>query len=207
MITYFAWEEINQAPAKQKSEVSNKSKHILRERILPLLRNQKEEERVTKSLAIKHKLFQRQEFQKAQTILFYASFNGEVETFEMMREAQKLGKTIGLPRVVEDRKHMVPLSVVSLEQDLERGAYGILQPKADQKRELPLDSLELVIVPGVAFDSKNHRLGRGGGYYDRFLSELPRDIPTVGLAFDFQIVEALPFQEGRDMPVSCVLAN
>ncbi|MCK4882323.1 MAG: hypothetical protein KAS92_04810, partial [Candidatus Omnitrophica bacterium] len=82
----------------------NNSKLILRERILTLLRNQKEEERLTKSLAIGNKLFQIGEFQKAETILFYASFDGEVETFEMMKEAQKLGKTIGLPGILRDEK-------------------------------------------------------------------------------------------------------
>ncbi|OGX36284.1 MAG: 5-formyltetrahydrofolate cyclo-ligase [Omnitrophica WOR_2 bacterium RIFCSPHIGHO2_02_FULL_52_10] len=187
--------------------MSDNPKQIFRERILTLLRNQKEEERLAKSLAIKDKLFQMREFQKAKTILFYASFNGEVKTFEMMSEAQKLGKTIGLPRIAEDKNDFIPLAVVSLERDLELGAYGIKQPKSNPARVLNKDSIDLVIVPGVAFDQNNNRLGRGGGHYDRFLAELPPDIPTVGLAFDFQIVDDLSSQEGHDMPVSCVLVN
>ena len=187
--------------------MSDNPKQIFRERILTLLRNQKEEERLAKSLAIKDKLFQMREFQKAKTILFYASFNGEVKTFEMMSEAQKLGKTIGLPRITEDKRSFVPFAVESLKHDLERGAYGIQQPKPDPAKIINMRSINLVIVPGIAFDHKNNRLGRGGGYYDRFLSELPPNIPVVGLAFDFQIVDDLPSQEVHDKPVSCVLVN
>ena len=187
--------------------MSDNSKKILRERILTLLRNQKEKERLNKSLAIGDKLFQMQEFQKARTILFYASFDGEVETFEMMKRAQKLGKKIGLPRIMENERKIFPTSVVSLEADLEVGPYGIKQSKADPAKALENDCLDMVIVPGVAFDNKNNRLGRGGGYYDQFLAALPSHIPTVGLAFDFQIVDSLSFQDEHDVPVSCVLAN
>jgi 5-formyltetrahydrofolate cyclo-ligase len=187
--------------------VFNNSKQILRERILKLLRNQKEDERLTKSLMIKDKLFQMWEFQKAKTILFYASFNGEVRTFEMMSEAQKLGKTIGLPRMSENKKSFIPIIVASLEHDLEQGTYGVKQPKSDSAKVLNKDSIDLVIVPGVAFDQNNNRLGRGGGDYDRFLAELPPDIPTIGLAFDFQMVDKLSHQDSHDKPVSCVLVN
>jgi len=187
--------------------VHNKSKKVLRERILTLLRNQKEEERLIKSLAIGNKLFQMGEFQKAETILFYASFDGEVETFEMMREAQKLGKTIGLPGTMKEEKEMIPTAVASLESDLETGPYGIQQPKMDQAQTLSEDHLDMVVVPGVAFDKQNNRLGRGGGYYDRFLESLPPSAVTVGLAFDFQMVDSLPSQEKHDVPVSCVLTN
>jgi len=187
--------------------VSNNSKKILRERILTLLRNQKEEERLNKSLVIGSKLFQMQEFQRAETILFYASFDGEVETFEMMKNAQKLGKIIGLPRIMESEKKIIPTPVVSLEADLEAGPYGILQSKTDPTEMLENDRLDMVIVPGVAFDKQNNRLGRGGGYYDQFLGALPSHIPTVGLAFDFQVVDSLFFKEEHDIPVSRVLVN
>jgi len=187
--------------------VCNNSKKLLRERILTLLRNQKEKERLNKSLAIGNKLFQMQEFQKAETILFYASFDGEVETFEMMKRAQKLGKKIGLPKIVENEKKIIPTPVASLEEDLAIGPYGIKQPKTDPAKAWTGDCFDMVIVPGVAFDKKNNRLGRGEGYYDRFLETLPSHIPAVGLAFDFQIVDSLFFKEEHDVPVSCVLAN
>jgi 5-formyltetrahydrofolate cyclo-ligase len=183
------------------------TKNILRERILTLLKNQKEEERLIKSLDIRNKLFQMREFQAAETILFYASFDGEVETFEMMREAHKIGKTIGLPRMVENETKIIPMAVASLETDLEPGPYGIRQPIEDKAKELGIEGLDMVIVPGVAFDKNNNRLGRGGGYYDRFLGDLSARTLKVGLAFDFQMVDSLPTQEKQDVPVSCVLTN
>jgi len=188
-------------------EVCDNSKKLLRERILTLLRSQKEKERLNKSLIISDKLFQMQEFKKSETILFYASFDGEVETFEMMKKAQKLGKKIELPRIMESEKKIIPTSVASLEADLEAGPYGIMQSKNDPTKVLPDNSFDMVIVPGVAFDKQNNRLGRGGGYYDRFLETLPSHIPTVGLAFDFQVIDSLSFQNEHDVPVSCVLAN
>lgn len=183
------------------------SKKIVRERILTLLRNQKREVRLSKSLVIADKLFQMVEFQEAKTILFYASFDGEVETFDMMRRAQKLGKKIGLPGILKNEQRIVAAAVESSESDLVTGPYGIKQPKLDQARALANDRLDMVIVPGVAFDKDNNRLGRGGGYYDRFLASLPSDTLTVGLAFDFQIVDTLSFREKHDVPVSCVLTN
>lgn len=185
----------------------NNTKIFFRERILTLLRKQKEEERLIKSLVIGDKLFKMGEFQRAKTILFYASFDGEVETFEMMREAQKLGKKIGLPGIRKSEKKIVPMVVASLEVDLETGPYGIKQPKIDRANTLEKDRLDMVVVPGVAFDKQNNRLGRGGGYYDRFLGSLPSRVSTVGLAFDFQIVDALPPKEEHDIPMSCVLTN
>jgi len=187
--------------------VCDNSKKLLRERILTLLRNQKERERSDRSLAIGYKLFQMEEFQKAETILFYASFDGEVETFEMMNRALKQGKKIGLPRIGENEKKIIPTPVASLETDLEIGPYGIKQPITDPAKAWKDDCFDMVIVPGLAFDEKNNRLGRGGGYYDRFLETLPSHVTTVGLAFHFQMVDSLSSSEEHDVPVSCVLTN
>lgn len=182
------------------------AKDVIRKKVLELLGNQKEEDRCQKSQRIKEKLFAASEFQKAQTILFYASFDGEVETFEMIRQAQKLGKKISLPKIVKDQKKMIPCFIEDVE-DLTLGPYGIKEPKEDAIFPVDLDELDLAVVPGVAFDRKNVRLGRGAGYYDRFLRCLPSRIPTFGLAFDFQMVDTLPYQKDLDIPVSRVIVN
>ena len=145
------------------------------------------------------------EFKRSKTILFYASFDGEVGTFDMMKQAQTIGKNISLPKIVKGKKNIIPMLAESLE-GLPEGPYGIKQPLESSARELSLEDVDLVIVPGVAFDKFNRRLVRGGGYYDRFLKSLPQSTPTVGLAFDFQIVDSLPHAE-HDMCVSHVLVN
>lgn len=186
--------------------MSLESKSDIREKILNLLRNQKEEDRIRKSLVILERLFATPEFQRSKVILFYASFDGEVDTFEMMKRSQKLGKQIALPTILLDEKKINPMLIHNLEEDLEDGPYGIRQPRHDGSRHLGIPDIDLYVVPGLAFDKDNHRLGRGGGYYDRFLADLPQGSPCVGLAFDFQVVERLPSQE-HDVPLSRIITN
>ncbi|MFA5088728.1 MAG: 5-formyltetrahydrofolate cyclo-ligase [Candidatus Omnitrophota bacterium] len=180
-------------------------KTLIREKILTLLRNQKEEDRVRKSRIILEKMFSLPEFQCSQTILFYASFDGEVDTFEMMKQAQKRDKQIALPIIEE--KSIVPRRIQSLASGLEVGPYGVKQPRQESSVALDFRELDLVVVPGLAFDKENNRLGRGKGYYDRFLRALPSRISSIGLAFDFQILDSLPHHQEHDMPVSRVIVN
>ena len=182
-------------------------KIFLRKKILNLLRGQKEEGRFKKSRSILKKLFAMREFKQARTILFYASFDGEVETFEMMKQAQRLGKKVALPAILKDQKKIVPAMIGNLDDDLQAGPYGIIEPNDACLRFVGLEQIDLIIVPGIAFDKKNNRLGRGQGYYDRFLSAVPASIPAFGLAFDFQIVDCLPHPEKHDVRVARVIVN
>ncbi len=183
------------------------SKHKIRQRILSLVRSQKEGDRLKKSRVIQKKLFRAEEFKRAKTILFYASFDKEVETFRMMTQAKRLGKRIVLPTIKKDRRTMVLSFVNNLKKELIRGPYGIKEPKASFLRPVGLKEIDLAVVPGVAFDESNNRLGRGAGYYDRLLRRFPSTTPVFGLAFDFQILPGLPHHKTRDIPVSCVISN
>lgn len=182
------------------------AKRVIRQRILKLLRNQEEESKHKKSLVILNKLFSIPEFQGAKTILFYASFAGEVDTFEMIQQALEIGKQIALPIVKEKERNINPALINNLEEDLECGKYGIKQPKEEYAELVDLDKIDMVVVPGVAFDRQNNRLGRGEGYYDRFLKKLSPNSYSVGLAFDFQVVDSLPVSE-TDIAVSRVIVN
>jgi len=183
------------------------SKSSLRKLILEKLNSQKEVNRTQYSSIIKDKLFSSVEFRSARTILFYASFDGEVDTWEMMEEAQRKGKTIVLPVIMESQKKIIPSRVLDLEKELTIGPYGIKQPAESFLRPVESKDLDLVIVPGVAFDKKGNRLGRGQGYYDRLLSQIPSSIPTIGLAFAFQILEELPEAAPHDCPVKTIITN
>ena len=157
-------------------------------------------EKSEKSDIIKNKLFSQEVFKKAKTVMFYVSLKDEVSTLSMIDEAIKTGKRICVPVILKEEKRLIAGEIKDRRSDLESQHFGIYQPGEGHVREVPLEDIDLVVVPGVAFDSKGVRLGRGHGYYDRFLCGLPDTAKTIGLAFDFQVVDHLP-KDSHDIPV------
>ncbi|HOX54709.1 MAG TPA: 5-formyltetrahydrofolate cyclo-ligase [Candidatus Omnitrophota bacterium] len=187
-----------------KKEDNLSGKQQLRASMLSQLSKLKEVDRADKSFSIQQKLFETLEFKKAKIILFYASLKTEVETDRMIKEAQAQGKLIGLPVVLE--KNLVPFLAKDFPKNLHLGPYDIRQPKKEFSHPVSLADIDLVIVPGIAFDNSCNRLGRGKGYYDRFLKTLPKETATIGLAFDFQIVDNLP-HSSIDLPVNKIIVS
>jgi 5-formyltetrahydrofolate cyclo-ligase len=165
------------------------TKKRIRSKILARLKIQKEEDRDRKSQLIKHKLFRTSVFKKAKTVMFYISFDGEVDTQGMIKEAHRLGKRVAVP-VCKKHKISIMPCILKNKAGLRKGPYGVCEPAV--KKYMKLEELDLVIVPGVAFDKKGNRLGRGGGCYDHFLQKIPCDTPSIGLAYSFQILPFLP---------------
>lgn len=177
------------------------TKAQIRSKILLRLKTQKEDTRERKSRLIKRKLLRTKEFIKAKKVMFYIAFRGEVNTEEMIREAKAKGKLVTVP-VCERNRIAIRPCMLEEHAHLKKGPYGVREPA--QRKCIRLEDLDLVIVPGVAFDKKGNRLGRGKGFYDRFLSRLPRDIPSIGLAFSFQIIPSIP-ASAHDVSVKKVL--
>jgi len=165
------------------------TKAQIRSKILLKLKTQKEEDRSRKSKLVKNKLLRNKVFRKAKIVMFYIAFGGEVNTEEMIREAKKIGKLICVPVCRKDKETMQP-AILEDNAKLKKGPYGVLEPVA--KAQVEPGDLDLIIVPGLAFDKKCNRLGRGKGCYDRFLSKLSDKTPSIGLAFDFQILPLIP---------------
>ena len=180
-------------------------KSRIRKEIKEKLNKQQNTQRLSKSQLIKEKLFNLAEFKKAETIMFYIATPEEVETRFMINQAQKIGKKIVVPTILMREKRMIASLIKDLKFETSTGPYGIEQPKRECLREVPPEEIDLVIVPAVAFDKQGHRLGRGGGYYDKFLAGLPADIPHIGLAFDFQVLNKLPFFS-HDVSVTKVIS-
>ncbi|MDP2905034.1 MAG: 5-formyltetrahydrofolate cyclo-ligase [Candidatus Omnitrophota bacterium] len=185
----------------QFDEKARLTKRRIRSKILLKLKIQKEENRDRKSRALKAKLLRTKVFKKAKAIMFYISLGGEPDTSGMITAARSLGKIVMVP-VCMKNKILIRPCLLEDSAKLRVGPYGIREPALE--RPVPLDNLDLVIVPGVAFDKKGNRLGRGKGYYDRFLAILSPKTATIGLAFDFQILPSVPVQ-AHDVSVGKVL--
>lgn len=126
-------------------------------------------------------------FKRAEKILVYADYNHEVITRYLIMEAWKNGKEVAVPKVVG--KEMVFYRLTDFEQ-LKPGYFGIPEP---EEGEAVNWENALMIMPGVAFDRENHRVGYGGGFYDRYLEKHP-SLERVAIAFDFQILSKVPVE-------------
>lgn len=158
---------------------------------MSLLKAQREEIRCRKSEQIKEELFRSSLFRKARTVMCYVSFGGEVRTQDLIKEARQSGKIVVVP-VCGCNRHMKPC-LFPEDGKLKKGLYGIDEPV--NRKFIGCEDIDLIIVPGLAFDKAGNRLGRGKGYYDNFLRQIPSTVPSVGLAYDFQVVTQIPAAE------------
>ncbi len=183
-----------------------KEKAEIRKEILGILRCQGPVSRGQKSLIIQRKVISGEDFRKSKVIMTYVSMRSEVDTTYLIEKTLEEGKRVVVPYVDTTKQVIVASELISI-NDLVKGPFGIRQPKDGPARKVNLKEIDLIMVPGIAFDKKNMRLGRGKGYYDRFLAE--EDLSSakrIGLAFSFQIVDSLP-SDPHDMPVSQVITD
>jgi len=190
------------------SEISiiRKKKEEIRKKMIRRLRGHSSALRDERSLIIQEKLLLTKEFKAAGTVMAYVSLPQEVNTCNFIEEALKQGKRVAVPYIEPPNKTILASELKALEC-LEKGPFGTQQPKMSVKKTVALKEIDLIVVPALAYDKKNMRLGRGKGFYDQFLSE--RDLSsakTIGLAFDFQIVDSLP-SDPHDRPVLSVITD
>ncbi|RKY28356.1 MAG: 5-formyltetrahydrofolate cyclo-ligase [Candidatus Omnitrophota bacterium] len=164
-------------------------KQRLRKKIKTLLKGLSSEEKQKRSKLIEKRIENLDCFKLAEVIMFYWPLPGEPDVKGLIRKAKNSGKAVVLPLIEKDS--LVPYKFTS-SQELRMNSLGVCQPP--KKKELRLDrrELDLVVVPGLAFDKENRRLGRGKGYYDRFLKTLLPKTLKIGVAFSEQIFERLP---------------
>ena len=130
------------------------------------------------------------ETQAINTVMLYLSIQSEVDTHDLLVYLLRTNKIALAPAI--EAKHLVPRRISNTSTQLVRHRYGMLQPDQDVCPKFPLNQIDLIIVPGIAFDLKKYRIGYGGGYYDRFLPKCPQ-ATWVGLAFEDQLIrDTLP---------------
>jgi 5-formyltetrahydrofolate cyclo-ligase len=158
------------------------------------------EQRRSKSAAIEARLFGQPEFRAAAVIMFFASFQSEVDTQRMIRRALAEGKRVVLPRV--KGKELELLEIENYDRDVAPGAWGI--PEPERGRTVELKDIGLIVMPGAVFDVRGNRIGYGGGFYDKLLPRYTG--PTAALAFELQIIPEVP-AAAHDIPVHMIITE
>jgi len=179
-------------------------KDKLRKELIKKRKSLQKTEVLAKSNQIKNRFFELNEFKQSSAVLFYVSYGNEVYTHDMIKECLKNGKNIIVP-ISNIEKRSLVLSELKDWNDLEPGSYGILEPKKDKIIEMLIESIDIIIVPGVGFDELGCRIGHGAGYYDNLLKK-SINATHIGLAFEFQIVEKVPI-ESHDLPVDKIITE
>lgn len=182
------------------------NKKILRQELLKKRSSLTIDEVVDKSADIAELLFSTDFYKKSKYIMCYIDFRNEVKTEEIIRTSLENGKKIIIPISVVKTRQLILSQLLDYDKELESGTYGILEPKKEFIRRVSPELIDLVLVPGVAFDRRGYRIGYGGGYYDRFLPKVKRSTPKVALAFDIQMVEYV--KKGRyDIPMDYIITE
>lgn len=174
------------------------NKQELRRAIRERKRAMTEEEIVERSNALAEKFYNTPAYQAASTIYGYLPYNQEVRTVPMLQRALDEGKRVAVPKVYGEEMRFIYLEDLT---QVSKGYAGIPEPIADAP--VAEDQRALVLMPGLAFDLQGHRIGYGGGFYDRFLAQEPHH-PTLALCYEFQMQAHLDTEE-FDIPVDTVL--
>jgi 5-formyltetrahydrofolate cyclo-ligase len=180
-------------------------KHQLREEVAQRIRAIAPEQRIILDAQIATHVTHTPFWASAEIVLGYMALDDEVDLQAVFRTAHREGKGIALPRIEEGSETMEFRRIDEYPTSLERNPRGFLQPAA----EAPVVELSpgaLILVPGRLFDRNGYRVGRGGGFYDRYLAEASSGVVTVGIGYAVQLLQAVP-HGNSDVPVQIVVTD
>lgn len=178
-------------------------KELRKEKMLKRLRMPTSVARI-KSDIIRKKLYELEEFAKAKTVFIYISAKNEVDTKVIIKDILTSGtKVILVPATMVKNRSMLA-SELSDFKDLEVGNFNIMEPRKTSLKEVSPDSIDVSIIPGLAFDKNGNRIGYGHGYYDKFLESIKT--PIIALAYDFQLTDDL-ISEWHDIKVDKIITE
>ena len=180
------------------------TKDELRRQLRSCLLAMSPQQRRDKSKKACHNLIGTQQFQDASIVMVYLSLPHEVDTSEAILRAWQLGKTIAVPKISWQQRHMIPVAIDSLETGFKTGENGLRNPTGGVP--IPFGEIDLVVAPALGFDHKGNRLGRGGAFYDRFFANDALRASRCGFAFAEQVVDMIPVGED-DQPVNFLVTD
>lgn len=178
-------------------------KNALRHELKKQLTAISKKDRIEKSKLICEQIIASEVFRKSSVVMMYLSLPHEVDTTPLILNAWQQGKTVAVPRVSWEQRHMIPVEITSLETGFET-EKGLRTPTNGVP--IPFEEIDIVITPGLGFDREGNRLGRGGAFYDNFFANKKITAARWGVAFSEQICEAVPHDE-KDFPINAVVTE
>ncbi len=179
-------------------------KQQLRQQIRTQLCIMTSQQRIDKSQKACKNLVDTPEFRNANTIMAYLSMPHEADTASFILYAWQHSKTIAVPKVSWQQRHMIAVVINSLETGIATEVGGLRNPVTGVP--VPLEDIDLVVAPGLGFDGQGNRLGRGGSYYDRFFQNEKLQAIKCGFGFSEQLLESVPIME-HDRPVDMMVTD
>jgi 5-formyltetrahydrofolate cyclo-ligase len=176
----------------------------LRQSLQKRLLEMTDEQRGEKSKKACRNLISTPQFQRASAVMLYLSLPHEVDTSEAILYAWQHGKIVVVPKVSWQQRHMIPVKISSLETGFSTETSALRNPVTGVP--MPVEEIGLVVAPGLGFDGKGNRLGRGGSYYDRFFASKELSASRCGFAFAEQRVESVPVTD-HDVPVDFLVTD
>lgn len=161
-------------------------------------------QRIEQSKKACRNLIDTAQFRKASVVMLYLSLPHEVDTTAIILHAWQQEKMVAVPKVSWQQRHMIPVEITTLETGFSTEVSGLRNPTTGVP--VPLEDIDLVVTPGLAFDMNGNRLGRGGSYYDKFFASELLKAERFGLAFNQQIVDSVPV-EAHDQPVDVIITD
>lgn len=187
-------------------EEIREKKQEIRDEIVQKITGLGESPLAAKTKAIEERLFEFANYLEARIALLYTPALAEVDTREIIKRSYMYNKIIVLPAYDPETKKMTLFKIDDPEKDLIQGPRGNMEPDPERCKTVPLDCLDIAIIPGIAMDEKGGRIGLGNGYYDRLIPELPITTRKVGLVFEDQIISMVPM-EAHDKFVDIVVTD
>ena len=164
------------------------------------------EELVQKYEIIERRLFEFANFMESQMVFLYTPVNGEISTENIIKKALQIEKQLVLPALTTTKNVINLYKITNYNKDLVTGANDILEPDIKKCKKIPLEDIDIAIIPGLAFDDKGGRVGFGNDYYRRLISKLPETCRKISLAYEEQVVDQIQM-ESRKYTVDIIITD
>ncbi len=187
-------------------EEIQKSKAEIRKEMAVMIDRLSEDELAQKTRGIEDRLFEFANFLEAKIALLYINNENEVISRDIIQRSFDYSKIVVLPLVNTNANELKLYKLDSPVKDLKPGPGGCLQPDPEKCRVVPIECIDIAIIPGIAFDEKGGRIGSGDGYYDRLIPNLPITTRKVALALDSQVIAQIP-SESHDKQVDIIITE